>query len=439
MDRLLFVCAILIVTIEPCFADPPGQTGERPRKPTPGQAAPIAVRADAKNTQPDRVQREGDGPPRRGRLCLGSLVGNRVLSYQQKPTETEWYWTKLTGDRFEPLGEVMAKEAAELSQWGKPPAPPHLVDPDNFHRWRVAFGYLWVTQKVNLSGAYHQTAIRRMEFPAKAAEEGAEARRLPPRYPSAPADKLFKAKDLPQESAFIEIRAQPNLNERWLNEVSQMRFLMGMAIRARLRIRDHRASPFILDFDIVPKSAEELVLFVVADEKASVFDYRLEPARNDNGFPIWIGTWRERGTFAAPFAEPFHAAAAEGAYFLVTDSGAVYSAQETGGDWKTQTVWNNAAKPIVAMVTQSDGGTAYVFGKDFYFKLARKAEPKPCRDVTQGPREVGDPMRTVYQCARVLWEKGELKSAAAESEPQRQKGTAKAERHEAPREPRRQE
>ena len=41
------------------------------------------------------------------------------------------------------------------------------------------------------------------------------------------------------------------------------------------------------------------------------------------------------------------------------------------------------ARPVIAMLVEPDGATAFVFGKDFYFKVAKKPAVKPCRDVTR--------------------------------------------------------
>ena len=126
------------------------------------------------------------------------------------------------------------------------------------------------------------------------------------------------------------------------------------------------------------------------------------------------GQWVPRGGFAAPFGEPFHVAAADGAYFLVTDSGAVFRAEEKDGKWQAAAAWNDPSRPIIAMLTRAEDPGAWVFGKDFYFNLARQITPKPCRDVTKGDQKLGEPTRTAYECARVLHEKGELENRRAE-------------------------
>ncbi len=136
-------------------------------------------------------------------------------------------------------------------------------------------------------------------------------------------------------------------------------------------------------------------------------------------FPSAPAEDKPRGAFASPFSEPFRVAAADGLFFFVTDSGAVYAAQETGGEWKSWPVWRDAARPVIAMLVLSDGATGYVFGKDFYFRLAKGIDLKPCRDVTgketadaAGSAEGLAPcVRLIYECGRVLYEKGELNAA----------------------------
>jgi hypothetical protein len=140
-----------------------------------------------------------------------------------------------------------------------------------------------------------------------------------------------------------------------------------------------------------------------------------------NGIESWRGKWEQKGEFPAPFGEPFRVAAADGAYFFVTDSGTVYSAEEKDGKWQTAALWKEKTRPIVAMLVESDGATAFVFGKDFYFRLSKKIEVKPCRDVTKREAkeankdlaELQPASRLAYECGRVLYEKGELQPAPA--------------------------
>ena len=172
-----------------------------------------------------------------------------------------------------------------------------------------------------------------------------------------------------------------------------------------------------VDFDFLPFSEKRIAVSVLCNDGISLWTNRVEPSRPSNSdVDTNVGIrgyraadWQREATFAAPFLEPFHVAAADGVYFFVTDeSGEVYAAEKESDRWKTRVVWKNANRPIRAMLVESDGVTAYVFGKDFYLKLGRDKEPKPCRDVTHGSKEIGEPTRTVYECGRVLNKKGEL-------------------------------
>ena len=52
---------------------------------------------------------------------------------------------------------------------------------------------------------------------------------------------------------------------------------------------------------------------------------------------------------------------------------------------------------------------AYVFGQDFFLELtAAKPTPTACRKITQGRDDIEEPLRTVYECARVLVEHQEV-------------------------------
>jgi hypothetical protein len=169
-----------------------------------------------------------------------------------------------------------------------------------------------------------------------------------------------------------------------------------------------------IDFDFLPAWEDlehEVTFFVLAEDSMSVWTKHWEQATRKAGPPyLKGGEWQHQGVFASPFIEPFHlAAVADGAYFLVTDEcGEVYVAEEENAQWNSRAVWKDAARPVVAMLTNADGSAPFVFGKDFYFQLAREIHPKPCKDITQGRPDLGDPMRTVLECAKVLHKAGML-------------------------------
>jgi len=193
-----------------------------------------------------------------------------------------------------------------------------------------------------------------------------------------------------------------------------MTLVSDEAFRADTRFRripGRATCPF--NFDVVPHSAKCVMAFILVNGNVTAWEYSFDKFHIERRPTVWSGEWRRQGTFAAPFEEPFHVAAAQGAYFFVTDSGVVYSADKTGGNWQTAVTWKDAARPVLAMLVQSDGATAFVFGKDFYFKVAKKPKPLSCRDVTKGAANLTEPARLVYECGRVLFEKGELKTGEA--------------------------
>jgi hypothetical protein len=355
------------------------------------------------------------GKPREssGAVKYGSFVGTNLLAYHREGTDIQWYWGDVASRReIKPLKAALPQEADVLAKLGY--GAGFRVTKDNIpYRWRLAFGYFWATRAVNVSGAYHSTPLLRMSFPIQQRAEAGKVTGAEPRYPSEAVGSLPEVKGAwpPNRSdPFHEVFAQPDLNRESLYRVSQMPFLLDIAVRERSSAAGRPEAPS-LEFDFTPRSAEEVVLFVVAHERASVFQYHLQAARHEKGFPIWVGQWRKLSTFTSPFVEPFRVTRVGTEYYFVTDSGAVYAAEETNGQWKTRTIWKDVARPIIAMLDEASGDTAFVFGKDFYFSLLQEAQPKACRNVTQGTKELGEPARTVYECARVLYEKGELKKS----------------------------
>ena len=222
-----------------------------------------------------------------------------------------------------------------------------------------------------------------------------------------------------------------------MEAVAKMTFLTGEIYYHR-DLYPGKADPESLrfDFDILPVGPRQIQLFLLRNEEMAVWDYPFHAERREREevkqggnvttrWVSWAGKWDRKGAFPAPFhGSAFHVATADGAYFFITDAGGVYSAEDvkTEGkkaEWKTGALWDDAKRPIIAMLVESDGQTAWVFGKDFYFKVAKKPEVKACRDVTKGRAELGEPMRTVFECGRVLYEKGELHEKAEPKAPEK--------------------
>ena len=339
-----------------------------------------------------------DAQPFPSLLAFGSVDGNHLLVNQivgsqrgpgvQSPYvwnggDSQWYWIDLARPDIASLQAVFPDTAEGLRRTGN---GRYLGAPASWlHRWRLGRGQLWATRAEAVLGPLPW-------------ESGAILLRL-----------VF-----PVTKATV-------LGERRMAIVSHMRFVQGEAGRG---INVWPPNSYRLDFDIVPLTSQRVMLFLLVNKEIGVWEYSFAKAPANAGgidWP-WKGEWRQRGAkFAAPFGEQFHVAAGDGAYFFVTDSGAVYSAKEGKDKWTTKEVWKDKRRPIVAMLVESDGATAYVFGKDFYFKLAKKIDVKPCRDVAQPEAKVvikgldalKPNARIAYECARVLYEKGALETAAA--------------------------
>ncbi len=326
-----------------------------------------------------------------------SLAGRRVraerwlAAEKWEPKDIQWFLADLAEGSVRPLKEVMPHEAEVLSRQ-RNAAPPHHAP----HRWRWAWGRLWVA-KFDISGAFTPSVRARllgMVFdPRRPATSHSGSSIWPAPYPH---DSGKVPSALP-------------------SQLSRMRVVHDMVDRGMWWWDEWRTaeSPWLnrIDYDVLPTSVQQATLVVLVENGMSVWTTDWQWATTESGELRWRGggRWKRVGSFPAPFIEPFHLAAAEGAYFLVTDeSGEVYAAEEVDGQWKTRTVWNDPARPIVAMLTSGDGSAPFVFGKDFYFQLARKVEPQPCKDVTQGRPDLGDPMRTVLECAQVLHKAGLL-------------------------------
>ena len=382
----------------------------------------------------------GASQPQGSPVNEGVVVNGHLLSYQWEPTRLLWYWkdraapteggtapapdlkdiqwylANVKEGRLTPLRAVSREEADALARLGDTDFM-RLTHDHAPYRWRVAFGFLWATRAVNLGGAYHSTPLLRMQLDVG---NGGGRDATPPGPASSEPNRGFQKEPVAvgetpsaignvsrEESVFVR-GAQPSD----LQVVSTMPSLLDDAVRAA-RERGMRPRDHTVHFDFVPLSDRRIVLFTQAADEIILRDYHFRDEKNDRGNRFWKGQWRTVATFSSPFREPFHVAAGDGGYFFETDSGAVHGAEEAGGEWRTRPVWNDAKRPIIAMLARAEDPGAWVFGKDFYFNLAREPKPKPCRDVTQGRKELGEPMRTVYECARVLHEKGELGKAEA--------------------------
>jgi hypothetical protein len=176
----------------------------------------------------------------------------------------------------------------------------------------------------------------------------------------------------------------------------------------------------------VPLSPRSLQLFFLVEDVIEVWQYDFKPGRmqyhDADGTPtrerdVWLGTWTRQSEFPASFREPFHVTELPSGVAFVTASGKCYVA-ETGPDdqWTSRAVWEDESRPLIAMVDVPDQNQCYAFGKDFYFLLTNKPEPVECRDVTLHRTDHGEPLRTSWECAKVLYENRDLKASNAQAD-----------------------
>ena len=282
------------------------------------------------------------------------LSDDRKVHYWKgwEPKDIQWLWADLQSGEVKPLADLMPEVAAHLGRLGQAGGL-RFVPHNAPYRWRLENERFWAARSDHVGLSLSATPLLSMRFPLDA----------PLRSP---------------QEGLREISPTTVLGREWgrgHGEVS------GEEDRLRF------------GFDIMPLSADRVLLFIMVNSRMTEYEWTPPAAKERNVTRRAIGEWRECATYRSPVDGSFHVAATKDDYFFVTDSGAVYCAEKAGGQWTTQTVWQDAARPILAMLVQADGATAFVFGKDFYFKVAKEVQPTPCRDVTRGPQALGDPMR----------------------------------------------
>ena len=119
-------------------------------------------------------------------------------------------------------------------------------------------------------------------------------------------------------------------------------------------LRGPGLAAYHFDYDVLPVARQRVLAFVLVNSTLTVWEFPFERFHKGPR-EVWSGQWQRKGKFPALFAEPFRVAACDGAYFFVTDSGAVYMAEETRGKWQTAAIWKDAVRPVLAMLVKSDG------------------------------------------------------------------------------------
>jgi hypothetical protein len=122
------------------------------------------------------------------------------------------------------------------------------------------------------------------------------------------------------------------------------------------------------------------------------------------------GKWSDRESIAVAFKEPFQVAARGDDYYFVTASGEVYRSPkpDKGKDRKTEALWTDAKRPVVAFIQDTDAGKSFAFckpdkdGKGVYFELAPKLESVVYDAKGLKPAKPDDPLPAVLGYAKIL-------------------------------------
>ncbi len=201
---------------------------------------------------------------------------------------------------------------------------------------------------------------------------------------------------------------------------------------------DHR----IGGFDFIPHTLDHWTLILSVRHTMQIWDCRSKRIQKEKGEEI-RNTWTLVTEFWVPWTGQFFAFERDRyEYLLVRDCGEVYElrldyldreawAREPGPDEARRWHGRQLLDPVdylIALIYIEPENTVYGFGPNFYVRLATgedtrahrsiRLEKKPCRDVTKGkaiwtdddgqPHELGEPFRTIWQCANVLKEDGIL-------------------------------
>lgn len=335
-----------------------------------------------------------------GEVVFGSICRQRVWGYVAVDGNARWYIGDVNSGSLNLLETAIAREAmahivADVDFWD---------DAGNIpSRWKIHGDCFWST-KIGELGTSHAThdvlrvAFSKLEatdsLPGHGPIQTAQASRLP--------GEVDRAEMLPHRTVDLEP-------------------LGGCYPDARGRVAYDGS-------DIVPIGPNKIILVVVGDGKAEVWRWNGDrpPRRPFKGVPgsFWEklyqeeGRWSHKETFVVPFSGPFHVIPLGRDYVFATNGGGLYLAE-----WHpngTRTVRRDWREPqlVVALLQDCDSGCMWAFGRNTYFEITKQLRPKQCPDIlAEGSVGIGEPMRTVFQCARILHESGELSEAVETHEP----------------------
>ena len=162
----------------------------------------------------------------------------------------------------------------------------------------------------------------------------------------------------------------------------------------------------------IERLSEKIVEFKEV-EQWEIAVYRGEAKKEKNG--VTFSNWREIDRIPVKARERFRGFRVQDHYYFVYDSmKANISRKPESGSRKLEPLWDDAKKPITAIIDDQDGGKIILFGKnknahigakDFYFELADKPAVKEFDVGDLKEVKAEEPIKTLWQYGTLLAER----------------------------------
>lgn len=182
-------------------------------------------------------------------------------------------------------------------------------------------------------------------------------------------------------------------------------------------------------WDVLPGPMNSAHLFFCWRGELLIWKGRPRPGTDGSAGPeVWAGPreMKRKGFKTAPlFAlktelkEQYLAHTDGKDFFLVSASGKVYRLHEQGKKWQLDLVWNDKARPVRLLVTDSKKDRTFAFAHskskptketpDVYFPLSGKIVPVALERDKASPASARDNEAALLAAARLLIKKGEIK------------------------------
>jgi hypothetical protein len=182
----------------------------------------------------------------------------------------------------------------------------------------------------------------------------------------------------------------------------QLRVFVLTNVRGRIKRTDKDGELTGRILDVTPEESK--------NPRWSLTAYDFQNEWNAKEGRLGEGKWSKGEPIGVAFEQPFQAAAAGEDYYFVTASGKVYRSPrpDKGKERKTEAIWDDGKRPVVAFIRDVDAGKSFVFckpdkeGKGVYIELVAKPNPCPYDGKDIKPAKADDPLPAVLGYAKIL-------------------------------------